>query len=110
MVSGGIWEIVRFRFSLGLGDRAPSISPARALALGMLSRRQMYGHQVLREAGPRERTEWAGTSPGSLYGVLSRLGDVGLIPAICTEQEGRRPARWHTELGEQLRHWRAGPG
>ena len=34
-----------------------SISPARALVPGMLSRRQMYGHQVLREAGPRERTE-----------------------------------------------------
>src|ERR1035438_386434 len=31
-----------------LGDRVPSISPARALVLGMLSRRQMYGHQVLR--------------------------------------------------------------
>ena len=41
--------------------------------------------------------------------MLGRLGDVGLIPAICTGQEGRRPARWHTELGEQLRHWRAGP-
>jgi uncharacterized protein (TIGR02246 family) len=41
--------------------------------------------------------------------VLSRLGDVGLIPAIRTGQEGRRPAHWHTELGEQLRHWRAGP-
>ena len=67
-----------------------------------LSRRQMYGHQVLREAGPRERTEEAGISPCSLYGVLSRLGDVGLIPAICTGQEGRRPARWHTELGERL--------
>src|SRR5215469_9882737 len=26
-----------------------SISPARALVLGMLSRQQMYGHQVLRE-------------------------------------------------------------
>ena len=35
-----------------LGDRVPSISPARALVPGMLSRRQMYGHQVLREAGP----------------------------------------------------------
>jgi len=33
--------------------------------------------------------------------VLSRLGGVGLIPAICTGQEGRRPARWHTELCEQ---------
>ena len=40
-----------------LGDRVPSISPARALVLGMLGRRQMYGHQVLWEAGPRERTE-----------------------------------------------------
>jgi DNA-binding PadR family transcriptional regulator len=37
-----------------------------------------------------------------LYGVLSRLGDEGLISAVRTEQEGRRPARWHTELGEQL--------
>jgi hypothetical protein len=46
---------------------APVSSPMVAMALihvgmspqagGKLSRRQMYGHQVLREAGPRERTE-----------------------------------------------------
>jgi uncharacterized protein (TIGR02246 family) len=44
--------------------------------------------------------------------VLSRLGDVALIPAICTEQEGRRPARWHTAVLDVLarlyRAWEAG--
>ncbi len=73
-----------------MSELRPGVSPLLN-NIRMFSRRQMYGHQVLREAGPRERTEWAGISPGSLYGVLSRLGDVGLIPAICTGQEGRGP-------------------
>jgi DNA-binding PadR family transcriptional regulator len=59
----------------------------------MLSREPMHGHQVLREAELRDVTEWAGISPGSLYGVIGRLEDEGLIAAVRTEQEGRRPAR-----------------
>lgn len=63
----------------------------------------MYGHQVLREAELRDVTEWAGISPGSLYGVIGRLEDEGLIVAVRTEQEGRRPARTVYEITDEGR-------
>ncbi len=53
----------------------------------------MHGHQI-RRAAQVDRTElWADVKPGSLYGALHRLEAEGVITALRTEQEGKRPAR-----------------
>lgn len=53
----------------------------------------MHGHQI-RRAAQTDRTElWANVKPGSLYGALHRMESEGIVEAVRTEQEGKRPAR-----------------
>lgn len=65
----------------------------RLLILGMLRRGPMHGHRLRREAELRDVQDWAGIRPGSLYGMMHRMEDEGLIKALRTEREGQRPAR-----------------
>lgn len=65
----------------------------RLLILGMLRRGPMHGHRLRREAELRDVQDWAGIKPGSLYGMMHRLEEEGLIKALRTEREGQRPAR-----------------
>jgi DNA-binding PadR family transcriptional regulator len=65
----------------------------RLMILGMLSRGPMHGHRLRREAELRDVQDWAGIKPGSLYGMMHRLEDEGLIKPVRTEREGQRPAR-----------------
>jgi DNA-binding PadR family transcriptional regulator len=66
---------------------------SRLLVLGMLSRTPMHGHRLKREAELRDVNEWAGISVGSLYGMMHRLEQEGLIRPLRVEREGQRPAR-----------------
>ena len=53
----------------------------------------MHGHRI-RRAAQTDRTElWADVKPGSLYGALHRMEAEGIVEAVRTEQEGKRPAR-----------------
>jgi DNA-binding PadR family transcriptional regulator len=64
----------------------------RLFVLGQLSRGEMHGHQIRREA-QLDRTElWTDIKPGSLYGTLHRLVADGAIEEVRTEQSGG-PAR-----------------
>lgn len=60
----------------------------------------MHGHQI-RRAAQTDRTElWANVKPGSLYGALHRMENEGIVEAVRTEQEGKRPARTVYEITE----------
>ena len=75
------------------------MNSTRLFVLGSLARLgPMHGHQIRREAQV-DRTElWANVNPGSLYGALHRMEAEGVIRAIRTEQEGKRPARTVYEI------------
>lgn len=66
----------------------------RLFTLGTLERGgPMHGHRI-RRAAQIDRTElWANVKPGSLYGALHRMEAEGIVEAVRTEQEGKRPAR-----------------
>ena len=69
--------------------------------MGTLARGgQMHGHQI-RLAAQTDRTElWANVKPGSLYGALHRMEGEGIVEAVRTEQEGKRPSRTVYEITE----------
>lgn len=63
----------------------------------------MHGHQI-RRAAQTDRTElWADVKPGSLYGALHRMEAEGIVEAVRTEQEGKRPARTVYAITEEGR-------
>lgn len=70
------------------------MNTTRLFILGTLERGgPMHGHRI-RRAAQTDRTElWADVKPGSLYGALHRMEDEGIVEAVRTEQEGKRPAR-----------------
>jgi DNA-binding PadR family transcriptional regulator len=75
------------------------MNSTRLFVLGMLARGgPMHGHQM-RRAAQIDRTElWADVKPGSLYGALHRMEAEGVVSALRTEQEGKRPARTIYEI------------
>jgi DNA-binding PadR family transcriptional regulator len=70
------------------------VNSTRLFALSALARGgQMHGYQI-RRAAQLDRTElWTDVKPGSLYNVLRRLTDEGLVEVARTEKVGNPPER-----------------
>jgi DNA-binding PadR family transcriptional regulator len=70
------------------------VNSTRLFALSALARGgQMHGYQI-RRAAQLDRTElWTDVKPGSLYNVLRRLADEGLVEVVRTEKVGNPPER-----------------
>lgn len=67
---------------------------SRLLVLGTLAGwGQMHGHQILRLVERSNAELWSTIRAGSIYGVLTRLEEEGLIHAVRTERQGRFPER-----------------
>ena len=52
-----------------------------------------HGHAIRRDAEQTDVSAWGGVSMGAIYRELRELEEEGLIEALRTETEGRRPAR-----------------
>jgi DNA-binding PadR family transcriptional regulator len=82
-----------------------AVNSTRLFALSALARGgQMHGYQI-RRAAQLDRTElWTDVKPGSLYNVLRRMTEEGLVEVARTEKVGNPPERTVyaiTELGRR---------
>jgi len=70
------------------------VSSSRLFTLGALARGgPMHGYQI-RRAAQLDRTElWTDVKPGSLYNVLRRMAEEGLVEVVRTEKVGNPPER-----------------
>jgi DNA-binding PadR family transcriptional regulator len=67
---------------------------SRLLLLGALDRHgPRHGHRIRRAAEQADVAAWGGVTTGALYREMRALDEEGLIAAVRTETEGRRPAR-----------------
>ncbi len=72
---------------------------SRLLLLGALDRHgPRHGHRIRRAAEQANVASWGGVTVGALYREMRALDEEGLITAIRTETEGRRPARTIYEI------------
>jgi DNA-binding PadR family transcriptional regulator len=71
-----------------------TVNSTRLFALSALARGgQMHGYQIQR-AAQLDRTElWTDVKPGSLYNVLRRMTEEGLVEVARTEKVGNPPER-----------------
>ena len=66
---------------------------ARLFVLGTLERGPAHGHEIRRLAERIDVENWSDAQIGSIYNAIRRLESEGLIEAIRSEQQGRRPTR-----------------
>jgi DNA-binding PadR family transcriptional regulator len=67
---------------------------ARLFVLGTLAAQgPVHGHEIRRLAERIDIENWSDAQVGSIYNALRRLESEGLIEAVRTEQQGRRPTR-----------------
>jgi DNA-binding PadR family transcriptional regulator len=72
---------------------------SRLLLLGALDRHgPRHGHRIRRDAEQVNVAAWGGVTVGALYREMRELEAEGLIAALRTETEGRRPARTIYEI------------
>jgi DNA-binding PadR family transcriptional regulator len=72
---------------------------SRLLLLGALDRHgPRHGHRIRRAAEQANVASWGGVTVGALYREMRTLDEEGLIAAVRTETEGRRPARTIYEI------------
>lgn len=72
---------------------------SRLLLLGALDRHgPRHGHRIRRAAEQADVAAWGGVTVGALYREMRALDAEGLIAAVRTETEGRRPARTIYEI------------
>ncbi|HEX7981644.1 MAG TPA: PadR family transcriptional regulator [Gemmatimonadaceae bacterium] len=72
---------------------------SRLLLLGALDRHgPRHGHRIRRAAEQANVAAWGGVTVGALYREMKALDAEGLIAALRTETEGRRPARTIYEI------------
>jgi DNA-binding PadR family transcriptional regulator len=81
----------------------PQANPTRLLILGLLAGGPRHGHKIRRIAEFSDIERWGGVTVGSLYGMLHRLEEEGLIEEARKEQEGQRPARTIYAITEEGR-------
>ena len=75
------------------------VNSTRLFVLGILAKSgPMHGHQIRRAAHVDRTDLWSGVKPGALYGALHRMELEGVVSAVRTEQEGKRPARTVYEI------------
>ena len=82
-----------------------TMTPTRLFVLGALARHgPLHGHAIRRQAALDRTDLWSEVKVGSLYQALRQMESEGLLAVVCTEQEGRLPARTVyalTELGRR---------
>jgi DNA-binding PadR family transcriptional regulator len=67
---------------------------ARLFVLGTLAAQgPVHGHEIRKLAERIDIENWSDAGVGSIYNALRRLASEGLIEAVRTEQQGRRPTR-----------------
>ena len=72
---------------------------SRLLVLGALDRHgPRHGHRIRRAAEQADVATWGGVTMGALYREMRALDGEGLIAAVRTETEGRRPVRTIYEI------------
>jgi DNA-binding PadR family transcriptional regulator len=77
---------------------------SRLLLLGALDRHgPRHGHRIRRAAEQADVAAWGGVTTGALYREMRALDEEGLIAAVRTETEGRRPARTIYEITSEGR-------
>jgi DNA-binding PadR family transcriptional regulator len=77
---------------------------SRLLLLGTLDRHgARHGHWIRRTAEQANVAAWGGVTVGALYREMRELDAEGLIAAVRTETEGRRPARTIYDITEEGR-------
>lgn len=67
---------------------------ARLFVLGTLAAEgPVHGHEIRRLAERIDIENWSDARVGSIYNALRRLESEGLVEAVRTERQGRRPPR-----------------
>jgi DNA-binding PadR family transcriptional regulator len=79
------------------------LNPLALTALHLLHERPMHPYEMKRVIGERRIDDVLNLKRGSLYHAVERLERGGLIEAVETEREGRRPERTVYQLTEQGR-------
>jgi DNA-binding PadR family transcriptional regulator len=75
---------------------------SRLVVLGLLfANGPMHGHRIRREAEITNVQSWGGVNVGALYREMHRMEDEGLLAAVRSEQEGKRPARVVYAISEE---------
>lgn len=78
-------------------DAGASGSLRELFVLGMLSRRPMYGHEIMRTLSVSNARAWIEISDKHIYHVLRKLEQRGLVSG-AEERDERRPPRRRFEL------------
>ncbi|MFI9379610.1 PadR family transcriptional regulator [Kutzneria sp. NPDC052558] len=77
------------------------MNSTRLFALSALARGGAMHGYAIRQAAQLDRTElWTDVKPGSLYSVLKRMADEGLVRVARTERDGNPPERTVFEITE----------
>ena len=104
-----LWHISHVRYIKGA--KQPSRTPWEIAVLAFLREKRMHPYEMQRLLRERHKDELLTLKRGSLYHAINRLARAGLIEAVSTERNGRRPERTTyglttegtRELGESLR-------
>lgn len=85
-------------------------SPLSVVVLGLLAEhRQLHPYAMRRLISERGHEQTVARRGGSLYDAVRRLDGAGLIVAVASEREGRRPERTTYAItdagGTALREW-----
>jgi DNA-binding PadR family transcriptional regulator len=75
-------------------------NPLALAVLGLLSEQPMHPYEMAQTLRARAKHESVKLNYGSLYGVVEGLEKRGLVSAVGTRQEGRRPQRTVYEITE----------
>lgn len=78
----------------------PSLSPLALSALALLAEAPMHPYEMFQLAVQRRDHRLVKIKPGTLYHAVKRLEKTGLIRAVGTDREGRRPERTTYEITE----------
>jgi DNA-binding PadR family transcriptional regulator len=94
----------------GMASRSRA-NPLALAVLGLLSEQPMHPYEMAQTLRSRAKHESIKLNYGSLYGVVEGLERRGLVTAVETRQEGRRPQRTVyaiTEAGKvEMNEWLA---
>ncbi len=71
----------------------PQLNTLAVVVLDLLHERPMHPYEMARVVAERHVDEILGVKRGSLYGTVERLERDGLVEAVGTSREGRRPER-----------------
>ncbi len=73
------------------------------LVLSLLSREEMYGYQIINELKEKSRERFL-LKDGTLYPILYRLEDDGLVKSVWQEAKGKGIPRKYYAITEEGRN------